>query len=156
MTPIPSNLIPPCCKPTQQHAYPDSCSLFPTVVATCWMWAQDPSLQWNHLTRCKPWSSLSSSYFDQLWSTVSKNTLSTWVVPCQSIHCLGMPGHLLLLSSAITSGLCRWAWGRFAQLAGGHPDLRISVLLWNTGSKRCKRPVCTALEISFPLSVLQL
>lgn len=72
MTPAPSNLIPLSCKPTQQPAYPDSCSCFPTLVTTCCSYTQTPSHQWNQLTwHCRNEAPLVSSYFDQLWSTTS-------------------------------------------------------------------------------------
>lgn len=78
MIPVPSNLIPQCCKPTQQPAYPNSCSRFPTLMATCWTWAWALSLQRNHLdTAASPEAPSASSYFDQLWSTVSKKPPST-------------------------------------------------------------------------------
>ena len=59
------------------------------------------------------------------------------------------------------SGKCRYADGRLGEelcikhLLDRHPHLRISVLLWNTACKRHMGLVCTALKITFPLSVLQ-
>lgn len=51
MTRVPSNLIPLCCKPTQQGAYLNSCSHFPTLVATCCTQAQALSPEKpSHLT----------------------------------------------------------------------------------------------------------
>lgn len=48
---VPSNLIPLCCKPTQQCAYPNSCSLLPALVATCCTQAQAPPPEKpSHLT----------------------------------------------------------------------------------------------------------
>lgn len=107
MTPVPSNLIPLCCKPTQQCAYPNSCSHFPALVATCWTQAQAPSPEKpSHLTLPRALKLPQPPDILTKFGTLFLRTCTpSWA----------MPWVLPLPRSVLAPGMCCWVWGRQGQ-----------------------------------------
>lgn len=106
MTPVPSNLIPQCCKPTQQCAYPNSCSHFPALVVTCWTQAQAPSEKPSHLTLPQARKPPHPPHVLTKFGTLFPRTCTPrWAMLCA----------LALPSSVLAPGICCWVWGRQGQ-----------------------------------------
>lgn len=137
MTSVPSNLIPPCCKPTQQRTHP-------TAAATSQLWRL-PAGQWHGLplssetisldAAASPEAPSASSYFDQLWSTVSKKSPSIQVVPCQSMPRLGMPRVLA------TPQLCNHFWALQLGMGKARAGVPCTAAWWAASSQLRPTPV---------------
>lgn len=114
MTPVSSNLIPLCCKPMQQCAYPNSCRHFPALAATCGTQAQASSPEKpSHLTLPQALKLPQPLHILTNFGALFPRTRPAHTLP--EHHRLGMPWALALHSSALSPGLCCWVWGRQAQ-----------------------------------------